>query len=716
MSTTEKNFLFSAFTGSAIFVLLVGCFAVVNSDFNSLAPLVISICIALLLVSIAGLLGPKRPRRRQTNNAPVRSPPTQIELAVRPPAERAPVALPGPVAESQPQRTRRAQWEHSIAQAILFAWTEAMYKPTQTDPGQYDVDLGAPRWSSGAVVFPLRFTNLLPTPSVRQYVTQNFAMGLRAVLRTEHSERVADATMVNLRHGVVEVTVPNPNTPPSSHAKNMMEYVKPAVPISERSAQRDVTGLVGVTLTDELLRINCAQQPVALFVGKTRAGKSANLMGVLAGMLAANGPDRLHVYIAAYRANQWAGASHLPHVQRLEYTPAGIANMLQELQGMVQRNAGVDAAGDHPSVLLVLDDLSGISKMSNWDDIVGPLTQITMSGGGAYMYTWITTHRITEAGGVGKGARAIVLNAGARIATFSHGGSSIMADHLGVTRAQAESIPMPRARVEAAVSFDGEPPEIIRTVWANPDDVYDVVMRTRQWVDGASNASAGNGSGNGVYSTAQGGTHGYTAGVEGDTPAPSRRSTHVPDTADSAVPVVDSRISNSVRRSVRERDKDTCVYCLRPGSDTQGPDGKPWHFDHMLPESRNGSGSADNVVLSCAKCNQRKGAMTPAEFIDTELARLDGSVPRLRKDADGQWLVGPFELLRIWYAKAQGLSWNKLAIGTQGSTGGAQIAKCRAWVVEGERQYERIRQASEDSTPTGIEWTAFVDEIEAGDD
>jgi len=551
---------------------------------------------------------------------------------------------------------------------------------------------------------------------VHQYVTQNFKMALRTVLRSAQGERFADAATVQMRHGIVEITVPNPQNAPSTEAQHMTQYFVPAAPISERSSQADVTGLFGVTLTDELVRINCAEQPVALFVGKTRAGKTANLLGTLCGMLAANSPNRLHVYIAAYRANQWTDVARLPHVQRLEYAPDGIADMLQALQSMVQRNAGINAVGDHPSVLLIMDDLSGISKMSNWDDIVGPLTQITMSGGGAYMYTWITTHRITEAGGVGKGARAIVLNAGARIATFSHGGSSIMADHLGVTRAQAESIPMPRARVEAAISFDGEPPEIVRTVWANPDDVYDLVMRTRHWVDGASGASMRNGAGTGAYSTPQEVVHGYTDGIDTGTPAPSRRSTHVPDSADSVVPVVDSRISNSVRRSVRERDNNTCVYCLRSGTDTQGPDGKAWHYDHMIPASQGGSGSIENVVLSCAKCNQRKGATTPTEFIDMELARLDGSVPKVKLNADNQYNPNPFELLRIWYAKAQGLSWNKLAANTQGSTGGGQIKKCRAWVEAGERQYERIRQMSEDSTATGIEWTAFVDEIEAGGD
>jgi 5-methylcytosine-specific restriction endonuclease McrA len=58
------------------------------------------------------------------------------------------------------------------------------------------------------------------------------------------------------------------------------------------------------------------------------------------------------------------------------------------------------------------------------------------------------------------------------------------------------------------------------------------------------------------------------------------------------------------RRAVLARDGFRCQYC-----------GSTRHLtlDHVIPRSRGGTTSWDNVVTSCAPCNVRKGASLPLE-------------------------------------------------------------------------------------------------------
>ncbi|WP_235204179.1 HNH endonuclease [Deinococcus sp. RL] len=58
------------------------------------------------------------------------------------------------------------------------------------------------------------------------------------------------------------------------------------------------------------------------------------------------------------------------------------------------------------------------------------------------------------------------------------------------------------------------------------------------------------------------------------------------------------------RRNVLRRDTYTCQYC---GSS------QDLTLDHVLPRSRGGRHSWDNVTTACRPCNQRKGNRTPDE-------------------------------------------------------------------------------------------------------
>ncbi len=61
------------------------------------------------------------------------------------------------------------------------------------------------------------------------------------------------------------------------------------------------------------------------------------------------------------------------------------------------------------------------------------------------------------------------------------------------------------------------------------------------------------------------------------------------------------------RRNIFERDRNTCQYCGKRFSKMD------LTIDHLVPRSRGGKDSWDNLVLACVKCNVRKGDRLPQE-------------------------------------------------------------------------------------------------------
>ncbi|MFO7630331.1 MAG: HNH endonuclease [Prochlorococcaceae cyanobacterium] len=59
------------------------------------------------------------------------------------------------------------------------------------------------------------------------------------------------------------------------------------------------------------------------------------------------------------------------------------------------------------------------------------------------------------------------------------------------------------------------------------------------------------------------------------------------------------------RRNVLQRDGHCCQYC--------GYQGDQLSIDHVLPRSRGGPDSWENVATACLPCNVRKGNRTPPE-------------------------------------------------------------------------------------------------------
>lgn len=61
------------------------------------------------------------------------------------------------------------------------------------------------------------------------------------------------------------------------------------------------------------------------------------------------------------------------------------------------------------------------------------------------------------------------------------------------------------------------------------------------------------------------------------------------------------------RRNILLRDGHTCQYCGRVAHPRE------LNLDHVVPRSRGGPLSWENLVCSCRACNHRKGSRTPAE-------------------------------------------------------------------------------------------------------
>ncbi|MGJ3249044.1 MAG: HNH endonuclease [Elainellaceae cyanobacterium] len=59
------------------------------------------------------------------------------------------------------------------------------------------------------------------------------------------------------------------------------------------------------------------------------------------------------------------------------------------------------------------------------------------------------------------------------------------------------------------------------------------------------------------------------------------------------------------RRNILSRDAHSCQYCSYTGDDLT--------LDHVVPRSRGGIDSWENMVTACVRCNVRKGNRTPRE-------------------------------------------------------------------------------------------------------
>ena len=61
------------------------------------------------------------------------------------------------------------------------------------------------------------------------------------------------------------------------------------------------------------------------------------------------------------------------------------------------------------------------------------------------------------------------------------------------------------------------------------------------------------------------------------------------------------------RRNIFARDRNRCQYCGRRYASSE------LSLDHVVPRSRGGGATWDNIVCCCVRCNVRKGGLLPRE-------------------------------------------------------------------------------------------------------
>jgi len=76
------------------------------------------------------------------------------------------------------------------------------------------------------------------------------------------------------------------------------------------------------------------------------------------------------------------------------------------------------------------------------------------------------------------------------------------------------------------------------------------------------------------------------------------------------------------RRNIFERDKQVCQYCGHRLAKSE------LTIDHVIPQSKGGNDTWENLVLACVNCNVKKANRTPRE------ARM----PLIRKPSKPSWL------------------------------------------------------------------------------
>ena len=79
----------------------------------------------------------------------------------------------------------------------------------------------------------------------------------------------------------------------------------------------------------------------------------------------------------------------------------------------------------------------------------------------------------------------------------------------------------------------------------------------------------------------------------------------------------------NLRRSVIDRDGPRCVYCDEDLTNAE------IHLDHVIPESKGGLTSLNNLQVTCRKCNLAKGVLTESDFTNRLRTRALNILNRL---------------------------------------------------------------------------------------
>jgi len=88
------------------------------------------------------------------------------------------------------------------------------------------------------------------------------------------------------------------------------------------------------------------------------------------------------------------------------------------------------------------------------------------------------------------------------------------------------------------------------------------------------------------------------------------------------------------RQGILSRDKNTCQYC--------GISSESLTLDHILPKSRGGKHTWENVVAACIKCNHEKAGLTPQE------AKMKLNNKAKKPNIDSHYMVKGKTVIKEW--------------------------------------------------------------------
>lgn len=110
-----------------------------------------------------------------------------------------------------------------------------------------------------------------------------------------------------------------------------------------------------------------------------------------------------------------------------------------------------------------------------------------------------------------------------------------------------------------------------------------------------------------------------------------------------------------------------CHYCNRfAGSVEVGPDGKPWHVEHMNALAAGGEDVEENLTLACERCNSLKYTL-PYENFKRYARQLLWSGDPKRLD------LQDLERLQLSYLKSSGGVWMHRDVTVPGSPARSEI-------------------------------------------
>lgn len=104
-------------------------------------------------------------------------------------------------------------------------------------------------------------------------------------------------------------------------------------------------------------------------------------------------------------------------------------------------------------------------------------------------------------------------------------------------------------------------------------------------------------------------------------------------------------ISEATKRQVRQQARGLCRYCGK-----KDYKGTRFEYDHIVPHSKGGESTVNNLQYICQKCNRRKGADDDSAELGRVLKEL-GKVDRLYKPDES---LVPNDILRIMGSPRRG--------------------------------------------------------------